>query len=220
MADPVGGILNIATVLKKAYDLYNARPNAPEEIRFACNHVHCMNIVLEGVKSDLLTNPRSFLHQHIDITETRTHGLKLHLNHCDRSLRRLEGLLKKYHSFRHVGSCDRFRCSVQGKKEIADTKVDLIMAMSQLDLFKPKEGLLVLWRLESMMEMMKKFEALRYFRVLLVLHKPRAGGVDRMGAKTVQTEEVERGEKDKGAEVTVWEDQTDYYEDQFGLCAE
>ncbi|KAF2476934.1 uncharacterized protein BDR25DRAFT_348848 [Lindgomyces ingoldianus] len=167
MGDVIGGAVSLVSLLKKAYDLYTACQAAPEEIRLASDHVHCMALVLEGVKSDLVKNGNSFLHQSNDIAKTRKFSLKIHITHCDKALERMQRLMKKYQGFRkqHVRAWDRFRWSTEGKKEIADCKADLVMATSMLDLFLSKEGLSVLWKLESMMEiMMKKFAALEMFQ--------------------------------------------------------
>lgn len=161
--DPLGSILGIAHVLKRAYNLYNGCASADEEIRLAADHIHTMAIVLEGVKSDLIGNRNSFVHKTTDIAKTRIQSLKIHVKHCDRALGKMEGLLNKYRGFKkgHVKLWDKFRWSTDGKKEIADAKAEVVLATSLLDLFLSKEGLSVLWKLESMMEtMMKKFEAL------------------------------------------------------------
>jgi hypothetical protein len=165
--DPLGTLLGIGHVLKRAYDLYNGCRAAPEEIRLATDHIHTMALVLEGVKSDLIHNPRSFVHQKTDIAKARTHNLKRHISTCENSLKRMGGLLARYHGFKNkggLGAWDRFRWSTEGKKEIAECKADLVLCTSMLDLFLSKEGLSVLWKLESMMEaMMKRFEALEVY---------------------------------------------------------
>jgi hypothetical protein len=166
--DPFGTLLGIAHVLKRAYDLYTSCKAAPEEIRLAADHIHTMALVLEGVKSDLIHNPRSFVHQKTDIAKTRTHNLKRHVANCEGSLKRMGGLLGRYQGFKQkggLGAWDKFRWSKDGKKEIAECKADLVLCTSMLDLFLSKEGLSVLWKLESMMEaMMKRFEALEVFQ--------------------------------------------------------
>ena len=165
--DP-GTLLGLAHVLKRAYDLYTSCKAAPEEIRLATDHIHTMALVLEGVKSDLFQNPRSFVHQKTDIAKARTHNLKRHIANCEGSLKRMGGLLGRYQGYKQkggLGAWDRFRWSREGKKEIAECKADLVLCTSMLDLFLSKEGLSVLWKLESMMEaMMKRFEALEVFQ--------------------------------------------------------
>lgn len=172
--DPLGTLLNIGHVLKRAYDLYESCKAAPEEIRLAKDHIHTMALVLEGVKSDLLHNPRSFVHQKTAGAKMRTSNLKRHITSCENSLKRMDGLMGRYQSFKKnggggIGAWDKFRWSVDGKREIAECKADLVLCTSMLDLFLSKEGLSVLWKLESMMEvMMKRFEALE-------VHVPKTG---------------------------------------------
>ncbi|KAF2249271.1 hypothetical protein BU26DRAFT_505325 [Trematosphaeria pertusa] len=150
----LGDILSIAHVLKRAYDLYNNCQSAPSELRLAREHIHALALCLEGVKSDLVNNPRSFVHQRNDIARTRQHALKAHVGLCEKALRRMERLLKKYQGFKqqHVSLWDRFRWSTDGKKEIAECKADLVVATSVLDVFLSKEGISVLWRLEGTVE--------------------------------------------------------------------
>ncbi|KAF1971315.1 hypothetical protein BU23DRAFT_570088 [Bimuria novae-zelandiae CBS 107.79] len=150
----LGDIATIAHVLKRAYALYDGCRSAPEEIFLAREHIHAMALCLEGVSSDLYTNPRSFVHQTTCAAKVRQHALKVHIASCDRSLHRMESLLKKYQGFKgkHVSLWDKFRWSTQGKKEIAESKADLVVSTVTLDMFLSKESLNVLWKLESMIE--------------------------------------------------------------------
>ncbi|ORY14877.1 hypothetical protein BCR34DRAFT_598789 [Clohesyomyces aquaticus] len=167
MGDVLGGLISLGHLVQKAYTLYAACQAAPEEIRLAGDHVHGMALVLDGVKSDLVDNRNSSLYKTTAIAQTRKRALQIHVEHCDRSLARMEKLLSKYHGFKktHVSGWDRFRWSMDGKKEIADCKADLVLATSILDLFLSKEGLSVLWRVESTMEIiLKKIGALELFQ--------------------------------------------------------
>ena len=162
--DPLGTALGIAHVLKRARDLYTACKAAPEELRLAGDHVHTMALVLTGVHSDLIKNQHSFLHQNGHSSIARIQNLKQHTKHCENSLKRMEGLLGTFNGFKKAGGMrawDKFRWSTDGKREIAECKADLVLCTSMLDLFLSKEGLNVLWKVESMIEnMMKRFEAL------------------------------------------------------------
>ncbi|KAF1837007.1 hypothetical protein BDW02DRAFT_186142 [Decorospora gaudefroyi] len=148
----LGDILTIAHVLKRAYDLYQGCASAPEEIRLACDHVHVMALCLEGVQSDIVSNPRSFVHQHTAVAKSQTHRLKVKMALCEKSLRRMEALLKKYMGFKHVRAWNRFRWSTEGKREIAEAKSDLVFATNVLDMFLKGVNLNVLWKVEAMIE--------------------------------------------------------------------
>ncbi|KAF2264952.1 hypothetical protein CC78DRAFT_532815 [Lojkania enalia] len=166
MADAVGTVFNIAALLKKAYDLYEDCKKAPEEIRLAIDHIHALTIVLEGVRSDLIGNHRSYVHQTNDVAKSQKMKLRLHIMHCDRALNRMDKLLKKFHSFTHVSAWKKFRWSMEGKKEIADAKEDVVMATISLDLFLSHQGLSVIWKLENMMEViMQKFDGLEELKL-------------------------------------------------------
>jgi hypothetical protein len=149
-----GDLLGIAHVLKRAYDLYEGCAAAPQEIQLAREHIHAMALCLEGVNSDILNNPRSFVHQHTAMAKTRTHSLKVHVGTCERALKRMGKLLGAFQGFKskHISLWDRFRWSTEGKKEIAECKSDLVFATSLLDMFLNKESLNVLWKLEGMIE--------------------------------------------------------------------
>lgn len=154
----IGDLATIAHILKRAYGLYESCRSAPEEIFLAREHIHAMALCLEGVSSDLYTNPRSFVHQTTNIAKTRQHALKVHISSCDRSLKRMEGLLKTYQGFKkgHVSLWDKWRWSTSGKKEIAECKADLVMSTIVLDMFLSREQLNVLWKVESMIEALTK----------------------------------------------------------------
>ena len=155
----LGDIATIGHIIKRAYSLIEGCRSAPEEIYLARDHIHAMAICLEGVVSDLYNNPRSFMHQTTDRALTRQHGLKICINSCDRSLQRAEALLKKFLGFKaqHVSLWERYKWSSSGKKEMADCKVDLVMATIALDTFLSKEHLNVLWKVESMLETFMKY---------------------------------------------------------------
>jgi hypothetical protein len=154
--DPLS-ILGLAHLLRRAYDLLNNCKGAHEEIHLAADHVHGLAIVLEGVKSDLAENPRSFLHQTSADAQARKTKLQTLLRNCGNALARMEGLVKKYHMYRngHVSMWDTFRWSAHGKKEIADCKVDVILSSCMLDMFLSKLGVSAMWTLESNMEAMR-----------------------------------------------------------------
>jgi hypothetical protein len=150
----LGDLLGVAHVLKRAYDLYEGCAAAPDEIRLAREHIHAMTLCLEGVRSDLLNNPRSFVHQQTATAKSRTHNLKVHVGTCEKALKRTGELLGKYHGFKgsHVKFWDRYRWSTAGKKEIAECKSDLVFATSVLDMFLSGQSLNVLVRVEEMVE--------------------------------------------------------------------
>ena len=171
MADTIGGLFNIAALLKRAYDIYDGCKKAPEEIRLAVDHIHTLTITLEGVRSDLIDNPRSFLYQHStsDPAQARKQNLKQHIMHCSRALARMERLLTRYHNYKHVSGWDKFRWTTEGKKEIADAKEDVVMATIMLNMFLSSQNLSVVGRLENMMEaFMKRLDGIENL-------KPRAG---------------------------------------------
>lgn len=174
----LGDILSIAHVLKRAYALYQGCQSAPEEIYLAREHIHAMALCLEGVRSDIAQNPRSFVHQRTAIAQTKTAGLKSNISACDRALKRMEKLLAKYLGFKsqHVKLWDKFRWSTEGKKEIAECKADLVLSTSVLDLFLSHEGLSVLWKLEGMIEALtRRIGALEMFDRPTGRPRPRSG---------------------------------------------
>lgn len=132
--------------------------SAPEEIFLALEHVHAMALCLAGVSSDLYSNPRSIVHQTADIAKVRQHQLKVHIAKCDRALLRMETLLKKYVSFKDqdISLWDKFRWSIDGKREIAECKATLVTTTIMLDMFLSKEKLNVLWKIESTIEKLTK----------------------------------------------------------------
>ncbi|KAF2875567.1 hypothetical protein BDV95DRAFT_602984 [Massariosphaeria phaeospora] len=155
--DPLGTVLGIAHVIKRGYDLYKGCQSATDEVQAAAEHVHSMVILLEGVRSDLFENPRSFVHTKTDPARARTQNLKHHIKMCEQSILRMEKLLNKYQTFRkgNVSAWNAFRWQ-EGKKEIAECKLDLVLSTVALDVFLSKNGLNVLWKLEDMMEQMLK----------------------------------------------------------------
>jgi hypothetical protein len=150
----IGDIISITHVLKRAYDLYKGCEAAPEEIYLAREHIHAVTLCLEGVHSDLLNNQRSFVHQTTDIAKTRQHELRLHVGRCDRAVGKMAELLKKFEGFKkkHVSHWDRFRWSIEGKKEIEQCKSDLVFSCSLLDMFLTRQSVGILWKVEAMVE--------------------------------------------------------------------
>jgi hypothetical protein len=189
--DPLGTLMSVAHVLKRAYDLYQGCVSAAEEIQIAAGHVQAMALVLEGVKSDIANNKNSFVHQTTAIAKTKTHTLKVNISLCEGALKRTEVLLNTYRGYKKKAGglrlWDKFRWSTEGKKAIADCKVELMMATSMLDLFLSKEGLNILWKLESMMElMMRKFAALELLQPPPAYSPPRRGR-PRAGSNVTRT---------------------------------
>jgi hypothetical protein len=150
----LGDLLGLAHVLKRAYDLYQGCDAAPQEIRLARDHIHAMTLCLEGVSSDLLKNPRSFVHLKTDLAKSQTHSLKVHVGTCERALKRMGRLLQKYEGFKgqHVSLWQRYLWSTEGKKEIAECKSDLVLATCMLDMFLGTVRSNVLYKVEAMME--------------------------------------------------------------------
>ncbi|OCK74542.1 hypothetical protein K432DRAFT_248863, partial [Lepidopterella palustris CBS 459.81] len=162
MGDPIGAVISIAGLLKRAYDLYDACSKAAEEFKTASRQVHSMTIVLEGVRSDLINNKRSAINRGGDIAKNKSNRLKTLLAGCSVSLGKLEALLKKYNGLRNNSSAwDSFRWGNGGKAEIKNMQADLVVSMVMLNTFLQSEGLDALGRLEQAMEMlMRKFDSL------------------------------------------------------------
>ncbi|KAI9861429.1 MAG: hypothetical protein M1813_005326 [Trichoglossum hirsutum] len=152
--DPVGSILNIVHVLNSAYTLYRACQGAAEEFRAASGHVHCMTIVLEGVKSDLVENPRHVINRGTDQGRCKAQQLKPFVGSCDKSLGKLKALLGKYNTLKNDRSngWDKFMWSKSGKCEVAGVQADLMMSTTMLNAFLAKEQLDVLGRMELVLE--------------------------------------------------------------------
>ncbi|KAH0565358.1 hypothetical protein GP486_001241 [Trichoglossum hirsutum] len=154
MVDPVGSILNIVHVLNSAYTLYKACQGAAEEFRVASGHVHCMVIVLEGVKSDLVENPRCIINRGTDQGRCKVQRLKPFVDNCDKSLGKLKALLGKYNTLKNDRSngWDKFMWSKSGKSEVAGVQADLMMSTTILNAFLAKEHLDILGRMELVLE--------------------------------------------------------------------
>jgi hypothetical protein len=152
--DPLGNILDIAHILKRAYDIYKGCQSAPEEIQLAAEHVHAMTLVLEGVKSDLVGNQASFVNQSNAIAKTRLQRLVATLKPCDRALMSMDALLTKYRKLEkgHVSFWNNYRWSTDGKKEIAECKYNLMAATHILEVFLQTVNAGVLWRMERILE--------------------------------------------------------------------
>ncbi|OCK99022.1 uncharacterized protein K441DRAFT_653430 [Cenococcum geophilum 1.58] len=151
MGDPISSAFGIVRVLKSAYDLYNACTQAGEDFRTLSKHVQGMMIVLEGVNSDLVKNPRSVVNRGDYIARNKSTRLKNFIVSCEASLTKVEALLAKYHSFQRIrpSDWDSFKWGASGKAEIANIEADLILSTLLLNAFMAKEGLNVLDRVEQ-----------------------------------------------------------------------
>lgn len=158
----VGDVFNIASLLKRAYDLHKGCKAAPEEIRLASDYVREMIVCLEGVQSNIAENRRSFVHQKSDQAKARTHTLNTALKSCQRSIERQEKVLKKYLGFRingHVNLYDSWRWSTGGKTEIAEGKADIVQSTNILNIFLQSVSLNALWTVEQSMDIMMQYFA-------------------------------------------------------------
>lgn len=159
--------VGISQLLIRAYEIYTACKAAPTEIQLATDHLHTLTVVLQGVETDILKNKTSFLRQSGANAETKRRTLASNLKLCEKSLVRMERVLKTYNGLLKNGGVkawDRYRWSNEGKQEIADAKADLVLATSSLDIWMNAQNLGVLWKIEAMMEiMMKKFAMLDMF---------------------------------------------------------
>ncbi|OCL05262.1 hypothetical protein AOQ84DRAFT_225027 [Glonium stellatum] len=163
MSDPINSAIGIVRVLKNAYDLYNACVQAGGDFRTVSKHVQGMTIVLEGVNSDLVKNPRSVINRGGDIAKNKSTRLKTLVVSCEVSLTKVKALLAKYHNFQHnrPSAWDSFKWGTSGKAEIANIQADLILSILLLNAFMAKEGLDVLSRVEQAIELLiEKFDRL------------------------------------------------------------
>lgn len=163
MGDPISSAFGIAHVLKSAYDLYSACTQAREDFHTVSKHVQGMMIVLEGVNSDLVKNPRSVVNRGGDIARNKSTRLKSLIMSCEVSLTKVKALLAKYHSFQRSrpSGWDSFKWGASGKAEIANIQADLVLSTLLLNAFMAKEGLDVLGRVEQAIEsLIERFERL------------------------------------------------------------
>ncbi|KAF2869583.1 hypothetical protein BDV95DRAFT_105006 [Massariosphaeria phaeospora] len=151
-----GLVLGVHSIIKTANDISTDLKNLPEEIRLFDEHIFSMTLVLRSVEADLMNNAYSFVHQQNQNSNMKRLELTTHLRTCEVALKRTLALITTYRNFRHISDWDKYRWSNKGKKEIAECKSDLVLATSMLDLFLSKQGLNVLWKLESMMEKLSK----------------------------------------------------------------
>ncbi|KAF2196545.1 hypothetical protein GQ43DRAFT_435917 [Delitschia confertaspora ATCC 74209] len=163
MGDFIGTFVNVVSLLEMAYNLYQGVRAAPQEISMAAEYVHAMELVLQGVKSDIIDTKTSFYYKPDARSKALKSNLHSHLSLCKKSLFNAQKLLEKYNDFRNKGVkfWNKFRWSVEGKKEMADVKLDLVLSNVQLDLFMSKIGLGVLWKVEALVEAFaRRFDAL------------------------------------------------------------
>ncbi|KAF2020501.1 hypothetical protein BU24DRAFT_456572 [Aaosphaeria arxii CBS 175.79] len=163
----IGDALDIARLLKQAYDLYKACKAAPEEIRLAADYVHTMTLVLESVKSDLVTNKASFMHQKTALAKAKQQKLAQLIKRCQASVTQQERVLKKFQRFKAdggLGAYNKWKWSTSGKKEIADAKSELVLSSNLLNIFISTETVNILYKIEAYIEvMMPKIAALDLF---------------------------------------------------------
>ena len=146
MGDPISFAFGIVRVLKSAYDLYSACAQAGEDFHTVSKRVQSMMIVLEGVNSDLVKNPRSVVNRGGDIARNISTRLKSLIVSCEASLTKVKALLAKYHSFQRsrLSGWDSFKLGASGKAEITNIQADLVLSTLLLNAFMAKEGLDVL----------------------------------------------------------------------------
>ena len=163
MGDPISSAFGIVRVLKSAYDLYSACTQAGEDFHTVSKNVQGMMIVLEGINSDLVKNPRSIVNRGGDIARNKSTRLKSLIGSCEASLTKVKALLAKYHNFQRnrPGGWDSFKWGVSGKAEIADIQANLVLSTLLLNAFMAKEGLDVLGRVEQAIEsLIERFDRL------------------------------------------------------------
>lgn len=141
-------------VSRRVNDLYRACQTIAEDLQSVTGNVFIMWLVLQGVWTDLMKNPCSFFHQFTAIASTQKQKLGSLIGQCEKSLKKLEGLLKKQTAFKmkHAAYWEIFRGSVDWRRDVADCCADMMMATSMLDHFLSKEGLSFLWNLEAMVD--------------------------------------------------------------------
>jgi len=154
--DPLGAVLNIAHILKRAYALYDACKSAPEEFKTASRHVKSMTLAIEVVDADLIKNPRSILRQGTAIARTKLSKLTVLVRACSAELLKLEQLLAEYR--RH-----KVGWATGGRAKVLEVQADLMVTTTALNTFLSSQGLDALGRMESMMgSMLRRLEQLGY----------------------------------------------------------
>jgi hypothetical protein len=152
MGDPLGAVMSIASILKRAYAFYDACKNAPTEFKNAARHVSGMALVVELVNAELIQNKRSVLHQGTATSKAKISKLKSLMRTCSDDLQKLERLFKEYQRSM-VG------WAMGGKQKVIDAQADLMTSITSLNTFMAGQTLDVLGRMENMMwEMMKRMQ--------------------------------------------------------------
>jgi hypothetical protein len=151
--DPLGAAMNIASILRRAYALYEACKSAASEFKTASRHVKSMALAIEVVNADLIQNRRSVLHQGTATSSAKLSKLKTLIRSCNDDLQKLERLFTEYRRSGGIG------WALGGRGKVIEVQADLMMSTTALNTFLASQGLDVLGRMEDMLrEMMKRMQ--------------------------------------------------------------
>lgn len=132
-------VVSIGNVIYQAVKLFEALKAAPDEFNTAALHVHSLSIVLESVRSDLVDNPCSVVNTPNILRQTKRTKLAHLINNCDKSLQKVEAVLKKYKGLQR-SAWIAWRWSSKGKQEIDSIHADLLLQTLFLNLFLASEN--------------------------------------------------------------------------------
>ena len=148
-------VANIGNVIYQTVKLIEALKAAPDEFNTTVRHVRSLSIVLESVRSDLVDNPRSIINAPNNLRQSKCAKLARLVSNCDKSLQKVEAVLKKYKgSQRSVWIA--WRWSSKGKQEVDTIHADLVFWIHLLNLFLANETRESLWKTEIAVEEIRR----------------------------------------------------------------
>ena len=173
MVDPLtiaGQVINIGNIIYQAVKLIDSLKAAPGEFTTTILHVQSLNIVLESLHTEVIDNPHSIINRQNNLRAAKRSEIARYISHCERSLKRVELLLKKYHDVLH-STWVAWRWSSKGKQEVDSIHADIMFWTQLMNVFMAREGLVSLWKIEVAMD-----DVRRLMQQLAAGGHPLAGG--------------------------------------------
>lgn len=155
-----GDITVFHKLLAFAYGLSGKDEDLPVELDDLNGALVMVIILLEGIKSDIIQNPYSFVHQSTTFAGARIMILKKHVIQCKKKLFQLDTTLTqpegKSEEIKDFGRFDIDKRKIQGSGGLVECGLELLVAVCALDSFMVRQGLRVQGEWESVMERIAK----------------------------------------------------------------
>jgi hypothetical protein len=146
----ISEFVSFIKVVDQALKLLDDLRNAPAELHATRRLVNGLAIALQSIRSDVIENPNSIVNTPNSLLSEKRAKLVELANNCQKSLQRVEKLVRKYKGPDNIWK--RWRWTRDDKQKVAEIHSDLMVTTLTLNTYLHKLGIDALGRIEQLVE--------------------------------------------------------------------